>query len=101
MNGGFTLPRLLTRSRRRKPRGPEWKRQAVWVAVWMLLLALNILAGAPWSAAGAAILLACEWQELHRWPCEPEASPLTLTERKRGVAWRAAALALMLVGIFT
>ncbi len=101
VNGGVTLPRLRTRSRRRKPRGPEWKRQAALCAVWIFLLALYVFTALPWSAAGSVVFLACDWQLLHRWPCDPDASPLTLTERKRGIAWRVAGLALLTIGIFT
>lgn len=101
MNGGLTLPRLLARSRRRKPRGPEWKRTAKWCAAWLVLLALNGVLGHFASAAGCAVFFSLEWRNLHRWPCDPEAAALTMEEARRGCLMAMLGLALMVVGILT
>ena len=99
--GGFALPRLRVRSRRRKPRGPWWRYTAAFCCVWLVLIAVNLLVGNPWSAAGAAIFFTVDWRDLHRAPCDPEARPLTIREEAHGVGLCMLGLALCVVGIAT
>jgi hypothetical protein len=98
VNGGFALPRIRARSRRRKPRGPQWRRKAAWCCLWLVLTSANLMSGHALVAAGMAVLFAVDWRELHRAPCDPEAAPLTLREELAHTAVGFAAVALALVG---
>lgn len=100
MSGGFALPRIRVRSRRRKPRGPQWRRKAAWCCAWLVLIAANLLSANCWSAIGAAVFFVVDWRELHHAPCDPDAKPLTLRERERHLAMCACGLALMVAGNF-
>jgi hypothetical protein len=96
--GGFTLPRIRIRSRRRKPRGPEWKRKALHVALDAFFVV--VYAPTAWAVAvGFTICLAVDWRDLHRAPCDPEARPLTLREEITGALAVLAALSLVVVGV--
>lgn len=101
MSGGFALPRLRIRSRRRKPRGPEWKRTAAWCCFCLFNMAFAALLGAALTAIGWALAFSIEWRELHRWPCDPEATALSIREVLCHRAVSVLAVALMFIGIFS
>lgn len=97
--GGLTLPRIRVRSRRRKPRGPQWRRKARRCALVAITAIVLSLVSAPYSAIGCSIALGVEWRELHHAPYDPEAPPLTLRQSAENAVATAVALGFMLVGI--
>lgn len=99
--GGLTLPRVRVRSRRRKPRGPEWRRSAALCCANAFSLLVFLLSDEPLCAAASAIGLAVTWIDLHHAPCDPEARALTRREEAIGGAAACFALVLFVVGIVT
>ncbi len=77
---GVALPRIRVRTRRRKPRGPEWRRQFRWLAWAMTLAVACVFAGLVFTATGMALQAVAHLRELRRWPCDPEARPATVAQ---------------------
>ncbi len=87
--------------RRRRPRGPKWKKRAAWFCLEAFGAILSFVAGWPLYAAGFLLALANDWTHLHRAPCDPEAPPLTEREWIRIVVFDVGAIVLALTGMLS
>lgn len=97
---GHALPRLLVRTRRRKPRGPAWKRAFVWLCLWLILLAYSLIFGFLLTAAGDALFAVAAYWALGWWPANPEGAEPTLGQLRAQIWVARCGFVLVVLGIF-
>jgi hypothetical protein len=97
--GGFALPRIRVRSRRRRPRTPWWRFWAGLFCAWLALLAWHVLDADAVGTAAAVCGTVFARRKMRQRPADPEAPVLTTRDVSIDLALNAGVWAGILAGV--